>query len=194
MLTQLQKIALGTAILLTGVLALSWRLNQEPTNPPTSTASALSPGIGFIDTDSSEPSTDTEEERLEIDAGRQPASPSSLSTHDKFLKRRRTLSEVEEIWGELQDEGGLPRDEEEAGTDVDEGTSLLRKTPGGRKQVRRGTYMGRGGSSRSSRKERILQGAIGGWWKLKWWKEGKEGDSSRRRGQDDDGGDGGRGD
>jgi len=193
MLTQVQKIALGTAILLTGVLALSWRLNQEPANPPATTASALSPGIGFIDTDSSEPSTDAEEEHLGIDAGQQPASPSSPSAHDKFLKRRRTLSEVEEIWGELQDEGGLPRDEEEAETDVDEGTSLLRKTPGGRKHVRRGSYMGRGRSSRSSRKERILQGAIGGWWKLKWWKEGKEGHSSRRRGQGDDGSDSGGG-
>ncbi|CUS09445.1 unnamed protein product [Tuber aestivum] len=178
-------IALGTVILLTGVLALSWRLNQEPVNPPTTAAGVLSPGIGFIDTDSSEPSTDTEDEGSEIDTDRLLASPSSPSAHDKFLKRRRALSEVEEIWGELQDEGGLPRDEEEAGSDVDEGTSLLRKASGGRRYTRRGSHMGRGNSGRGSRKERILQGAIGGWWKLKWWKEGKEGNDGRRRGQDD---------
>ncbi|CAZ86637.1 unnamed protein product [Tuber melanosporum] len=182
-------IALGTAILLTGVLALSWRLNQEQTGPSAGAAGALSPGIGFIDTDSSDPSTDTEGESSEIDTNQQLLSPSSPSARSKFLKRRRALSEVEEIWGELQDEGGLPRDEEEAGSDVDEGTSLLRKGPGGRRYTRKGSYIGRGGSGRSSRKERILQGAIGGWWKLKWWKEGKEGNPGCRRGQSDDGDD-----
>ncbi|PWW78453.1 hypothetical protein C7212DRAFT_357083 [Tuber magnatum] len=181
-------IALGTTILLTGVLALSWRLNQEPTNPPTTATSMFSPGIGFIDTDSSEPSTDTEEDGSEIDTDQLPVSPLSPSAHDKFLKRRRTLTEVEEIWGELQDEGGLPRDEEEAGSDAGEGTSLLRKAPGGRRYTRRGSYMGRGSSGRSFKKERILQGAIGGWWKLRWWKDGKKGNPGRRRGQDDDGG------
>lgn len=47
-------IALGTVILLSGVLALSWRLSDEQTQPAVA-QSALAPGLGFVeDTDNDE--------------------------------------------------------------------------------------------------------------------------------------------
>ncbi|POS87608.1 hypothetical protein EPUL_006182 [Erysiphe pulchra] len=54
-------IALGTSILLSGVLAISWRLSDEQSQP-TMGKSALAPGLGFID------DTDTEEYSDSIDA------------------------------------------------------------------------------------------------------------------------------
>lgn len=105
---------------------------------------------------------------------------------------------MEEIWGELQDDGGLPRDEEEAGSDIDEGTSLLRKPTSSAtasaswRQARRGNYiMHRSGTSRSGKapRERVLQDAIGGWWKLKWWKDpDHSGDGGGGRGSGRNGG------
>lgn len=54
-------IALGTSILLSGVLAISWRLSDEQSQPAVG-KSALAPGLGFID------DTDTEEYTDSIDA------------------------------------------------------------------------------------------------------------------------------
>lgn len=53
-------IALGTVILLTGVLALSWRLNDEQ-HPPAVGQSSLAPGLGLVDDTEGE---DDEEELL----------------------------------------------------------------------------------------------------------------------------------
>ena len=41
-------IALGTVILLSGVIALSWRLSDEQTQPAVS-QSAFAPGLGFVE-------------------------------------------------------------------------------------------------------------------------------------------------
>lgn len=59
------QIALGTAILLTGVLALSWRLNNDPTTRPPVAQNPLTPGMGLVDTESESSSlipTSTEDE------------------------------------------------------------------------------------------------------------------------------------
>ncbi|KAL8716122.1 MAG: hypothetical protein Q9220_000027 [cf. Caloplaca sp. 1 TL-2023] len=44
-------ISLGTVILLVGVLALSWRLNDPTTRPPVA-QNPLTPGMGFVDSES----------------------------------------------------------------------------------------------------------------------------------------------
>ncbi|KAH0607743.1 uncharacterized protein H6S33_002777 [Morchella sextelata] len=147
-------IALGTVILLSGVFALSWRLEEETA---TTAGSALSPGVGFVDTD--------DEEEGEIDDTL--ASP-------RFL-RRRTMSQADQIWGELLDE--------EAAEAVDERSGLLQRSvssPGVRRKwgrERRGSYMFPrvGGSARRAKRS---QDAMGGWWKLGWWKGTGEEDAA----------------
>ena len=42
-------IAVGTVILLSGVLCLSWRLEEAPTAPPVAPTQPLAPGMGLID-------------------------------------------------------------------------------------------------------------------------------------------------
>ncbi|KAI4154496.1 MAG: hypothetical protein LQ340_001653 [Diploschistes diacapsis] len=52
------QIALGTLILLTGVVCLSWRLNSDSITKPALSQTPLTPGMGFVPTDSdSETST-----------------------------------------------------------------------------------------------------------------------------------------
>ncbi|KAL7267721.1 hypothetical protein RUND412_009674 [Rhizina undulata] len=172
-------IALGTIILLSGVLALSWRLNESTVPPKTPTA--LAPGMGFVDSDSESSPSDGETSPTEYSSSTSPLLPGSANTgasplqaeDDKLLlaarHRRRALSEAEEIWGELQDDGnvsprGILGDEEEA---VGEETALLRKS---RRRSRRGSYAF---PRVNSRREDRSQNAVGGWWKLKsWWKSG----------------------
>ena len=55
------QIALGTIILLTGVICLSWRLNSDPSTKPPIGQTPLTPGMGFVPTDSD---SDDEEETL----------------------------------------------------------------------------------------------------------------------------------
>ena len=52
------QIALGTIILLAGVLCLSWRLNTDPTTRPPVAQNPLTPGMGFVD-DESDSSAET---------------------------------------------------------------------------------------------------------------------------------------
>ncbi|MCJ1327803.1 hypothetical protein MMC10_004478 [Thelotrema lepadinum] len=54
-------ITLGTIILLTGVVCLSWRLNSDPSTNPAVTQTPLTPGMGFVPTDSD---SDDEEDAL----------------------------------------------------------------------------------------------------------------------------------
>jgi hypothetical protein len=135
------QIALGTIILLAGVLCLSWRLQDEAQT--IKTGSALTPDVGgFIDTD--EDDVDDGDETSFI--------TSSVSTElptPPIRRPRRALSQAEEIWGELQDD------------DADESTNLLRKPPGRRKT----SY----GFPRTSATASRSQDATGGWWRLKWW-------------------------
>ncbi|MCJ1250352.1 hypothetical protein MMC30_007578 [Trapelia coarctata] len=63
-------IALGTVILLAGVLALSWRLNNDQTSKTPGVQTPLTPGMGFLppdsdtETESSSPPTDEESQLL----------------------------------------------------------------------------------------------------------------------------------
>lgn len=103
-------IALGTAILLSGVLALSWRLNDEQSHPAVST-SALTPGLGLVD--------DSETEYDDYDIGDEEAAahqrlladePMTPITHldtvlgaTRGVRKAVRVSEEDEIWGELDD-------------------------------------------------------------------------------------------
>lgn len=84
------------------------------------------------------------------------------------------MSQAEEIWGELQDDGCLRRHRVSLGTEdgeePDETTGLLRggSMPIGRRRGRR--WAGRGRRKRE-------QDATGGWWRMKWWRpKGEEGE------------------
>jgi drug/metabolite transporter (DMT)-like permease len=132
-------IALGTVVVLSGVLCLSWGLNEEQSTPTVS-ASALTPGLGLVeDTDVEDDDVlfapDDDEaaslhQRL-IDG--EPMTPTTK--YDAVLGATRQvrkvakLPEAEEIWGEL-DDAVSPSRSARAGEPinfrhVDERTSLL---------------------------------------------------------------------
>lgn len=123
-------IALGTVILLSGVLALSWRLSDEQ-HPPGVGQSTLAPGLGLVE------DTDGEEEEEELlldhtgaeddvlpttyryntfdntqgDANRRPRpEPLPLTSSHTTAKKRTSFmqpphwQERREIWGELDDD------------------------------------------------------------------------------------------
>lgn len=107
-------IALGTAILLSGVLALSWRLNEEQTQPAVA-QSALAPGLALIedtDNDSSESYAADEESAISSEhqalLNGEPMTPTTkLDTiigATRHVRKAVRLSEVDEIWGELEDD------------------------------------------------------------------------------------------
>lgn len=107
-------IALGTAILLSGVLALSWRLNDEQSQPAV-TSSALAPGLGLVedteDEDYDELSTPDEEASIGLAHERllseEPMTPTSkldvVLGATKGVRRVVRLAEESEIWEELDD-------------------------------------------------------------------------------------------
>lgn len=185
------QIALGTAILLSGVLALSWRLHDDTIPPAKSKAAgALTPGLGVEESLLASPDDDNDI----TSSTNISSSPVRRKTdNDKILsiaRRRQALSEAEEIWGELQDEDAIRASLRSTGvrsaTILEEGTdgsggrptertSLLSKAPGRRKSgpSRRVTSYGfpKVTSARSlSRQRSLAQGATGGWWKMRWWK------------------------
>lgn len=203
-------IALGTAILLSGVLALSWRLNEEQTQPAVA-QSALAPGLGFVeDTDDSSESFTADEEAA-IGAEHQallnsePMTPNTkldaIIGATRHIRKAVRLSEVDEIWGELEDDDATsnliranrprpPRpdsaptlhkpslyDEEAAGSPVpDETTSLLqRQVSSSRRRRRRSTGFPGFTARPTPRKRRSMrsnsQDATGGWWRMKWWRD-----------------------
>lgn len=163
-------IALGTIILLSGVLALSWRLSDEQT--PTAVAqSALAPGLGYVeDTDNeySESSYgDGDDEALigfedQVLASGQPLTPrmkqDAILGATRNVRKTVRLTEAAEIWGELQDNNatspGIRRASSSvpalSGEGVDtetptENTSLLRSSSTfstGRRRRRRSTGKG----------------------------------------------------
>ncbi|KAK1094448.1 hypothetical protein LTR48_000323 [Friedmanniomyces endolithicus] len=119
-------IALGTVILLAGVLALSWRLEDEGEGdeehrrqmaqhdiPQT----VLTPGLGFLgdlDSDENESAIADEEDDLNADevdpllSRSNKRTRTSRSTHTSLGKKRKraaTLKEVISIWEELGDGG-----------------------------------------------------------------------------------------
>lgn len=101
-------IAVGTVILLSGVLALSWRLSDEQSQPPL-TQSALAPGLGLVEeTDDEECSEESQEDE---EALLEPLTPATPTTKlDAILGATRTarkgsvfVSEADEIWDVLSD-------------------------------------------------------------------------------------------
>ncbi|CCD47904.1 hypothetical protein ACHAPC_008212 [Botrytis cinerea] len=202
-------IALGTAILLSGVLALSWRLNEEQTQPAVA-QSALAPGLGLVedtDNDSSESCNADEEAAITTEhqalLSDEPMTPTTkLDTiigATRHVRKAVRLSEVDEIWGELEDDDAkstptrpkakrpnsastFPRPsnyDEEAGMDSpipDENTSLLqRQVSSSRRRRRRSTGFPGFTARPTPRKRRSMrsesQDATGGWWKMKWWRD-----------------------
>ena len=107
-------IALGTVILLTGVLALSWRLSEEEESPAIAThgkldlpQTALTPGMGFVD-DSTEGEGLLEDDD-EMDTDETAPLMRRHTMRDSALlvgkrRRRSTIREVENILDELRDE------------------------------------------------------------------------------------------
>lgn len=193
-------IAVGTVILLSGVLALSWRLSDEQT-PSAVSQSALAPGLGFVeDTDNDESSDSllTADEEAAVGAEHQallrndPMTPTTkidtiLNTTRNVRKTVR-VTEADEIWGELEDDtanspsparpprrasASLPQPAT-AADEPDENTSLLRSNTFSRRRRRRSTgfpgFTARP-SPRGSGKRHRSQDATGGFWKLQsWWK------------------------
>jgi len=125
-------IALGTIILLTGVLALSWRLSEEP--PPgglqQTTQSALTPSLDLLEQHESElepgaiadENDESEDETTATEStsllrrsrsgnliGSTPRDSAGLA-QPRPGPRRRAMTEVEEIWGELEDHGDAGRE------------------------------------------------------------------------------------
>ncbi|KAI9836938.1 MAG: hypothetical protein M1837_003170 [Sclerophora amabilis] len=127
-------IALGTVILLSGVLALSWRLNAQHADQPSQAhpqvaQSALAPGLGLVDdTTSTEDSNGSESDsdlqsplinndeeatlsfkpRRLFSKNEETAPLTPTSKDDNVLRatriRRKGMTEADEIWGELEDE------------------------------------------------------------------------------------------
>ncbi|KAK3650122.1 hypothetical protein LTR56_006397 [Elasticomyces elasticus] len=121
-------IALGTVILLAGVLALSWRLQDEGEGDERDEEhrrqmaqhdipqTVLTPGFGFVgdpDSDENESAVADEETDVEVDEqeplldrGKKRTRGTSRSTYTSHMKKRKraaTLKEVIDIWEELGD-------------------------------------------------------------------------------------------
>ena len=115
-------------ILLIGVLALSWRLNNDPTTRPSVSQNTLTPGMGFVGDDSdSEAEGNTLKSQADEEANRangkespfhnhrssrrisSPNEPRTPTTKNNDLLsitrlRRKGVTESEEIWGEMEDD------------------------------------------------------------------------------------------
>jgi hypothetical protein len=161
-------IALGTVILLSGVLALSWRLSDEQTQPAVA-HSALAPGLGFVEDTDNEDFSDSYNVDEEAAIGQEhqallngePMTPTTkLNTvlgATRNVRKTVRLTEADEIWGELQDDdaktspsrlvqrrpsSSLSQDQRDGGPAVaepDENTSLLRSSTLQKRRRRRST-------------------------------------------------------
>ena len=102
-------IALGTAILLSGVLALSWRLSDEQHAPGVG-QSSLAPGLGLVDdTEGEEESLLSSEAPVEEGNGAAGYQTFSVPNGDTTplspsQKKYFRWAEQAEIWGELEDQ------------------------------------------------------------------------------------------
>ncbi|OAR01430.1 hypothetical protein LLEC1_05398 [Akanthomyces lecanii] len=145
-------ISLGTVILLSGVLALSWRLSDEQ-HAPAAGQSALAPGLGMVE------DTEGEEESLlsgEAAAESEEAFPcyntfgNSETTAMTPTKKTFRWAEDAEIWGELEDQEDVnsPIGRLRANTmpGLTESTGLL---PGSRRTVSGATTIPEEGSTHS---------------------------------------------
>jgi len=214
----LSQIALGTVILLLGVLSLSWRLSDEPTTRPTATQNPLTPGMGFVgDSSDSEDEISTAASYIDEEAtgangeetdslvhhcrtphsstSNEPRTPTSKN-NDLFSitrLRRPGITESEEIWDELEDDSladlspfshrrsSVLSSRDQTLVDEDaptESTVLLSRTGTGRSyrdhRRRRSVPVLDSGAMERRRRSVSSQEALGGWWKMKWWKERNE--------------------
>ncbi|GKT50737.1 putative magnesium-dependent phosphatase [Colletotrichum spaethianum] len=219
-------IALGTVILLAGVLALSWRLSDEQ-HPPGVGQSSLAPGLGLVE------DTEDEEESLlggdDLYSLHEEDDPLPATTYSTFnvasgesspltptprrKKTGRRWQERAEIWGELEDRDTpsppVSRRRSSTMPDASESTSLLPhrrgassgsgnqfppltpaseagpsgESPSSRRPMGRRRRKSTGFPGFTARRRRksqsstpTLQEALGGIWKLKWWRsEGRPG-------------------
>lgn len=204
-------IALGTAILLSGVLALSWRLNDEQTQPAVA-QSALAPGLGFVeDTDNeSSDSLPLDEEAAISDSheallSNAPMTPTTkldavLGATRKVRKVRLQNTENQEIWDELaeatarstpgsrsrSDNLSTPRNGTGDAADddeADESTALLKN----RRHRRRSTGFP-GFQARPERAARRKSLEQKGFWKMQWWRRDTDKGPPRSRGAGGGGG------
>jgi hypothetical protein len=102
-------IAIGTAILLSGVLALSWRLSDEQHAPGVG-QSTLAPGLGLVDdTEGEEESLLSSEVVVEEENGFPgyqtfPIANGDTTALSPTQKKKFRWAESAEIWGELEDQ------------------------------------------------------------------------------------------
>jgi hypothetical protein len=209
-------IALGTIILLAGVLALSWRLSDDQTQPAVA-QSALAPGLGFVEDTDNEDYSDsvTADEEAAISSEHQallngdPMTPTTKSNTvlgaTRHVRKSIRLTEADEIWGELEDDNTkspsqsrpprastAPPPPALESSEPDEHTSLLRSNTGRRRRRRSTGFPGftaRPSPRGPKRRHTQSQDAVGGFWKMKWW--GKRDGSGK--GPPSAGGDGGGG-
>ncbi|KAI9654308.1 MAG: hypothetical protein M1831_005473 [Alyxoria varia] len=118
-------IALGTTILLSGVLALSWRLDDEYSAAPAEAHTLLTPGMGVVEDTATDESglnsatspselTSEDEEAAVGSTERTPLLPSgqkltptakdNVVLHATRQRRQRLATDADEIWAALQDE------------------------------------------------------------------------------------------
>ncbi|KAI0188017.1 DUF803 domain-containing protein [Xylaria flabelliformis] len=143
-------IAVGTAILLSGVLALSWRLSDEQ-HPPAVGQSSLTPGLGLVEDTEGEEESAVDSDLLSEDG------EGILPTYDTFTPGHETTPLIpsrkashhwdEEIWDELEDQQSTRPSRQRSSTmptgpTLGEGTPLLP----GRRLVRGGSATSVGGT------------------------------------------------
>ncbi|KAF9879354.1 duf803 domain-containing protein [Colletotrichum karsti] len=132
-------IALGTVILLSGVLALSWRLSDEQHTPGVG-QSSLAPGLGLVeDTEDEEESLLGGDDLYSLHEEDDPlpvqystfnvASGETTPLTPSRPKKGRRWQERAEIWGELEDRDApstpISRKRSSTMPDITESTSLL---------------------------------------------------------------------
>ncbi|KXJ93997.1 magnesium transporter NIPA-domain-containing protein [Microdochium bolleyi] len=197
-------IAVGTVILLAGVLALSWRLNDEQHQPAVG-QSTLTPGLGLVeDTDGEETDSLLDSDTISDDGNQVPSTyntfgPSSDNTPlTPSRKSTNPWLERSEIWGELEDQDAAspPLTRRRSSTlpsgPASESTSLLppqqRRLVSGEsaastsdtaprrmfRKRRKSTGFPGFHARRSVRSTSTtsVQDALGGIWKMKWWRSG----------------------
>lgn len=196
-------IGLGTIILLAGVLALSWRLSDEQTQPAVA-QSALAPGLGFVeDTDNEESDFFAQDEDAVIRREHQallngdPMTPTTrLNTvlgATRNVRKTVRLTEADEIWGELADDTAkvpasgrssrrVSRTKSPSALESgepDEHTSLLHSNTGRRRRRKSTGFPGFTArpSPRGAKRRSTLQSqdATGGFWQMGWWKRDASG-------------------
>ncbi|ROT37547.1 DUF803 domain protein [Sodiomyces alkalinus F11] len=211
-------IALGTVILLSGVLALSWRLSDEQHTPGVG-QSSLAPGLGLVEDTEGEEESLLESDSLEEGNALvgsystfKPAENGEGTPLTPTMKPNGIFrwQERAQIWDELQDQdapsspfarhrsstlpaseittllptrhvssGAIPHATETAGPASAATTenSLLR--PGRRRRKSTG-FPGFTARRNRRRSQASLQDALGGIWKMNWWRSrhGRERPSS----------------